>query len=112
MLRSLGIAGKIELSSDEAMYLNGETWYYVFHKAAKKKFGELWLTDKNGQNLQYYRDFTVAIQHDNHYETLNLSETRWKEGTGKYRLEQGITVLQRLTVSLEEFAELKFFIHR
>lgn len=109
MLRSLGIAGKIELSSDEAMYWNGETWYYVFHKAAKKKFGELWLTDKNGQNLQYYRDFTVAIQHDNHYKTLNLSETRWKEGTGKYRLEQGIYRITTTDRQLGGICRVKIF---
>src|SRR5699024_589039 len=61
MLRSLGIAGKIELSSDEAMYWNGETWYYVFHRSAKKKFGELWRSEEHTSELQSRFDIVCRL---------------------------------------------------
>ncbi len=109
MLRSLGIAGKIELSNYEAMYWSGESWNYVFYEAAEKKFGELWLTDKNGENLQYYKDFTVAIKQKNHYKTLDLSEIKWNKGRGMYRLEQGIYRVTTTDRQLGGICRVKIF---
>lgn len=109
MLRSLGIAGKIELSNYEAVYWNGETWNYVFYETTEKRFGELWLTDKNGENLQYYKDFTIAMKRNNCYETLNLSEIKWKKGRGMYQLEQGKYRITTIDRQLGGICQVKIF---
>ncbi len=89
MLRSIGIAGKIDLSSCHAVYWDGTEWRFVFSEKVQKRMGSLHLLSKDGENLQYFTNVTIARWDENHYKTLNLSEVIWKDGRGIYELEEG-----------------------
>lgn len=107
MLRSLGIAAKIEMSSGKAVYLDKTIWRSIWDDERQK--GTLYLINKSGENLQYFTNFTIARYVDNHYKTLNLSETIWKDGRGSYQLEEGNYRVITTERQLGGICQVKFF---
>lgn len=89
VLRSLGIAAKLELSERIAVYWDGGRWIPADPEKNCIAGGSLILTAGDGTEFEYYKNMTISRLEGRHYENMDLHETAWRDGRACYHLKMG-----------------------
>lgn len=90
VLRSLGIAAKIDKADERAAYFeNGEWHYFTRKRNAEKEYGTLVLKKEPEEAYGYYKNYTISYFKEGHYISLNLEDIQWNQNRAEYRLEAG-----------------------
>jgi len=91
VLRTIGIPAKIEPSDGRVVYYENGQWMYIEtgHTVLSCKTGTLILTKEDGADLEYHKNYSVALLKDGLYSTVNLEEIPWDGNQITYSLEPG-----------------------
>ena len=90
ILRSLGIASKMDKADGKVVYYNNGEWTHIY-KEPKKDVKKGTLILKKGDNTvyEYYKNYTLGKLENGHYKTLDLDNISWDNDKVEYKLEIG-----------------------
>lgn len=93
VLRSLGVAAKIDKVDKRAAYYENGKWNYFTESQEKQprenKEALLVLKKANDESFSYYKNYTVSHFENGHYTSLNMEDIPWKENLAEYSLVPG-----------------------
>ncbi len=91
ILRSLGIAAKMDKADGKVVYYNNGEWIHIYKEEPKAEIKKGTLVLKKGDNTtyEYYKNYTIGKLEKGHYITLDLDNIKWEDDKVKYNLEVG-----------------------
>lgn len=90
ILRTLGIASKMDKKDGKVLYFENGEWNQVYKEVdVKVKKGKLLLKKDSETEFEYYKNYTIGIQEKMYYNTLDLEGIIWENGVAEYELEVG-----------------------
>ena len=91
ILRSLGIAAKMDKADGKVVYYNNGKWEHIYKEEPKKevKKGTLVLKKGDDTSYEYYKNYTVGKLDKGHYTTLDLENIVWEDDKVEYNVEVG-----------------------
>lgn len=93
VLRSLGVAAKIDKVDTRAAYYENGKWNYFAKEPENKtmeKYGEALVLKKNTKDtFGYYKNYTISYFENGHYTSLNMEDVPWQQNQVEYKLLPG-----------------------
>lgn len=91
ILRSLGIAAKMDKADGKVVYYNNGQWIHIYKEEPKEevKKGTLFLKKGDNTAYEYYKNYTVGKLEKGHYLTLDLDNINWENDKVEYNVEVG-----------------------
>lgn len=91
ILRSLGIAAKMDKADGKVVYYNNGVWAHIYKEEPKVEVKKGALVLKKGDDTiyEYYKNYTVSKLENGNYETLDLDNINWENDKVEYNLECG-----------------------
>lgn len=89
ILRTLGIASKMDKTDGKVVYFENGEWKQVYKEVKIEiKTGKLILKSEDENKYEYYKSYTVGRLENSHYNTLDLDDN-WENNEIEYELEVG-----------------------
>ena len=89
ILRTLGIAGKMDRTDGKVVYFENGQWKQVYKEVKVEiKTGKLILKCEDDNKYEYYKSYTVGRLEKGRYNTLDLDDN-WENNKIEYELEVG-----------------------
>ncbi|MFR4986641.1 MAG: transglutaminase domain-containing protein [Lachnospirales bacterium] len=90
ILRSLGIAAKMDKANGKVVYYNNGEWVHIYKEPKKDvKKGMLVLKKGDDTTYEYYKNYTLGKLENGHYTTLDLDNISWEDDKVEYNVEVG-----------------------
>lgn len=90
ILRSLGIAAKMDKADGKVVYYNNGEWVHIYKEPKKDvKKGTLVLKKGDDTTYEYYKNYTLGKLENGHYTTLDLDNISWEDDKVEYNVEVG-----------------------
>ncbi|WP_317367901.1 transglutaminase domain-containing protein [uncultured Tyzzerella sp.] len=90
ILRSLGIAAKMDKADGKVVYYNNGQWIHVYKEPKKDvKKGTLVLKKGDETAYEYYKNYTLGKLENGCYTTLDLDNINWDNDKVEYNVEIG-----------------------
>lgn len=90
ILRSLGIAAKMDKADGKVVYYNNGEWVHIYKEPKKDvKKGMLVLKKGDDTTYEYYKNYTLGKLENGHYTTLDLDNISWEDDKVEYNVEVG-----------------------
>ena len=90
ILRSLGIAAKMDKADGKVVYYNNGEWVHIYKDPKKDvKKGMLVLKKGDDTTYEYYKNYTLGKLENGHYTTLDLDNISWEDNKVEYNVEVG-----------------------
>ena len=88
ILRSLGIAAKMDKADGKVVYYNNGEWVHIYKEPKKDvKKGTLVLKKGDDTTYEYYKNYTLGKLENGHYTTLDLDNISWEDNKVEYNVE-------------------------